>query len=125
VTPALDHSEPYPTGTLDNSRGLFWRLIGSAVPRPVCIINETEEIHESAWLRGDPNDPYPVSATDIYRGVPRMNWLAAFLARRLVRQPYEVSHAVTERLPPDPAPRLVPNNIGICGRFLQLIGGSG
>jgi Uncharacterized alpha/beta hydrolase domain (DUF2235) len=127
---ALDPSEPYPTGTLQNSLTLFWRLIGSPIPRPVGIISRTERVHESAWLRtDDDNNICPVPPKDIYRREHRQDWLAAMDpdtgSLRVARAPLERNLAVTQPGPPPSPPRLVSSNIGVCGRLLRFIGGSG
>jgi hypothetical protein len=129
IGPALDASEPYPTGSLPDSRTLFWRLISSPVPRPVCLINAAERVHESAFRRGLSNNPYPVAANDIYRRPARSQWLQLMAGmnptRQIARMPFEQQNAVIKRQPPVPSPPRVPKNIGFCGRLLQFVGGNG
>ncbi len=125
---ALDRSEPYPTGTLQNSYTIGWRLISSPVPRPACLINEAERVHNSAWCRGR-DTAYPVPSNDIYLRPRRQGWLAAMDAaipsRREPRVQFEKDNAVSRRQQAPPPPLRVPNNIGFCGKLLQFIGGSG
>lgn len=128
ATGALDRTEPYPTGTLQNPRTIGWRLISCPVPRPVCLISSAERIYASAWDRVD-NEEYPVPRSDIYLRAGRRRWLevmqAANPTRRDEREPFEQQNAVTVRGPAARPPRRVPNNIGFCGELLRLVGGSG
>ena len=64
--------EPYAHGILQDSRQLFWKMISSPIPRPVCITDPSEKIHDSARERtaGNHGDPYA--------GAKRRNWLADF-----------------------------------------------
>jgi hypothetical protein len=77
---ALDpeRAEQYPGGTLDDSRSLFWKLVGCPVPRPVCVISPTERVYESAWERHTASQ---VPANDVYRSVARGKWLEAMISR--------------------------------------------
>ena len=126
---ALDASEPYPTGTLPDSRTWFWRLISSPVPRPVCLINAAERVHESAFRRGLDGNPYPVPASDIYRRPGRSLWLNLMATmiptRQIPRTLFEEQNAATVRQPPAPQPPQLPKNIGFCGWLLRAFGGSG
>jgi uncharacterized protein (DUF2235 family) len=125
---ALDRAEPYPTGTLQNPLTIGWRLISCPVPRPVCLISSAERIYASAWDRVT-NTTYPVPRNDTYLRRRRRQWLEATRAanpsRREGREPFEERNAVAVRGPAPPPPRRVPNNIGFCGKLLQLVGGSG
>ncbi len=129
VGAALDISEPYPTGSLPNSRTLFWRLISSPMPRPVCLINAAERVHESAFRRGLAGNQYPVPADDIYRRPGRLQWLQLMVglvpSREIARTLFEQQNAVIERQQPAPPPRRLPKNVGFCGRLLQFVGGDG
>lgn len=129
VRPALDASEPYPTGSLPDSRTPFWRLISAPVPRPVCLINDAERVHESAFRRGRDDNAYPVAASDIYRRPGRSRWLRLMAGmmptREIARTPFEVRNAVTVYQPPVPSPPRLPKTIGLCGWLLQAFGGSG
>jgi Uncharacterized alpha/beta hydrolase domain (DUF2235) len=124
IAAALDPLESYPTGSLVNSRTIFWRLIGSPVPRPVCIINSTERVHESAQSRGTLQTP-PLQRADIYLRARRKRWLAAVKDAVIARLPEEkvsaaagASTVVANRIP-------VPKNTGICGLLLKVVGGNG
>jgi uncharacterized protein (DUF2235 family) len=125
---ALDRTEPYPTGTLQNPLTIGWRLISCPVPRPVCLISSAERIYASAWDRVD-NKEYPVPRNDAYLRAGRRRWLEAMRAanptRREEREPFEQQHAVAARGQAPRPPRRVPNNIGFCGELLRLVGGSG
>jgi hypothetical protein len=81
--------EDYPGGKLRDSRTLGWKLIGCAVPRPICIISPTERVHASAWDR-----------TDIYKGARRGAWLAAMAVLQAPPSPFEIATAALPR-PPD------------------------
>jgi uncharacterized protein (DUF2235 family) len=128
ATGVLDRAEPYPTGTLQNPLTIGWRLISCPVPRPVCLISSAERIYASAWDRVT-NTTYPVPRSDTYLRRGRRRWLEAMRAanpsRREGRETFEERNAVAERRPALPPPRRVPNNIGFCGKLLQLVGGSG
>ncbi len=127
IKPVLDHSEPYPTGRLMNSLTTCWKLISSPVPRPVCIINETEEVHESAWARGE-DTTYPVPRNDIYLRPRRKRWLTAMETKKVKRLDFEKDNAATKRSDEiTEAPRRVqaPNNTGFCGWLIRFFGGSG
>jgi len=73
---ATEEAEAYPTGLMANSRAGFWRLIGSPVPRPVCVVSETERVHQSAWDRHASTSEY-VGRRDLYRRDKRSQWLTA------------------------------------------------
>jgi hypothetical protein len=129
VTRALDPTEPYATGALQNSLTIFWRLIGSPVPRPICIISPTERVYDSAWQRGRADNICPVPEDDVYLRPRRERWLAAMdttaRTRRVVRAQFEEANAVTQPGPPALPPRQMSNNIGFCGRVLQYVAGRG
>ena len=61
--------ERYAQGRLQDSRTRFWKAIASPIPRPVCITDDSEKVHESARERMvfDPGDPYT--------GSKRRDWL--------------------------------------------------
>jgi hypothetical protein len=99
VLRALDHDVPaegYPAGVLEDSRTTFWRLIGSAVPRPVGVVSETERVHESAWERSEASAEL-VGAGDIYKQPRRRAWLARSRNLAVKRLAFEESAAAQPR----------------------------
>jgi Uncharacterized alpha/beta hydrolase domain (DUF2235) len=123
VRHALDPTEPYPVGKLQNPRTIFWRLIGSPVPRPVGIITPQERVHDSAWQRDAVRDT--LLKSDVYREPRRHDWITAMSAARVARRALESRLAVTRAGPAPPPLRMMSSNIGVCGRLLQFFGGSG
>jgi hypothetical protein len=80
--------EPYAHGTLQDSRQVFWKMISSPIPRPVCITDPSEKIHDSARERTADNHGGP------YAGAKRRDWLAGFaIDRRDDRETDRVFHA--------------------------------
>lgn len=124
IVRALDPvaSEAYPHGKMQNSRTLFWRLVGSPIPRPVCVISDTERVHEAASDRSkcDTND---VPASDIYKQEPRMKWLATIGLHSLLlaRTAYEKAIAAIQR-PDPPQPSRVKPALDLCSRVMSIIG---
>jgi hypothetical protein len=120
VVGSLDNkpAERYPGGKLEDSRTLFWKLIGSPVPRPVCIISATERVHVSAWDRSAAGPP-GVAADDAYKSAGRKAWLAA-IGLQAPRSPFEIATAALPR-PPDPPAVNIPRTLGWCGRVLSYL----
>jgi hypothetical protein len=114
IDDALDHTAPYLTGRLMNSRTLVWRMLGCKVPRPVGATSTAEKIHESAF-------DYKYA---VYRGRRRQDWLAACGVPVFRRTPFEVQHAVSRVGRSMPRPRLSSVRLTGCDRIMQLFGGS-
>jgi type VI secretion system (T6SS) phospholipase Tle1-like effector len=110
-------AERYPGGALQDSRSLFWKLIGCPVPRPVGITSPTERVHESAWER---MNAAAVPAQDVYRSPSRTRWLAAMQPSCLARTPFEASIAALPR-PPVPAHANIPKKLDWCRWLLQWV----
>jgi hypothetical protein len=120
---ALDGSEPYPDGALEDSRTPFWRLIGSPCPRPVGLTSPTEHIHESAWKRAASSAAS--LAKDIYHKEGRKRWLQSMTPLELARSPFEQQHAVTVARAQPSAPPRVSQRIGLCDSIMKwLVGNS-
>ncbi len=117
---ALDRSEIYSTGELADSRSLFWKFIGSPVPRPVCITHASERIHESAWERAA-----RTLKGDVYASKRRHSWLQAMADHRVLRSDFETECAVTTTTPSTPEPSLTSHRLGWCDRILRTLSGAG
>jgi len=91
---ALDCNESYGRGILVDSRSNFWKAISCPIFRPVCRIDSSEWVHESAWERqpvAPPGDPFATS---------RMTtWLNAHVDRRLSRTSFEKYFEKRKRRP--------------------------
>jgi hypothetical protein len=117
---ALDRSEAYPSGELADSRSTFWKLIGSPVPRPVCITHASEWIHASAWDRAALKLPGDVYATDRREG-----WLRTMADHKALRSDLESGFAVTTATPSPPEPARTSRKLRWCDRLLQTLSGAG
>jgi uncharacterized protein (DUF2235 family) len=117
---ALDRSEAYPSGELADSRSTFWKLIGSPVPRPVCITHASEWIHASAWDRAALKLPGDVYATDRREG-----WLRTMADHKALRSDLESGFAVTTATPSPPEPARTSRKLRWCDRLLQALSGAG
>jgi len=115
ITRALDKSEPYAKGKLENSRTFWWRLLGSPVPRPVGTTYAAEKIHESVTEYGQ----------GVYAGTRRQQWVRDCGLDVFRRTRFEVDHAIKARGAAEPPPPWRPSRIGLCDRIMQLLGGSG
>jgi hypothetical protein len=117
-------NEDFPQGTLEDSRTWFWKLIGSPVPRPVCVVSATEYIHESARLRAD-----KITQHDTYDRQSRRGWVTAMEEERpampnreviLPREAYESTVGGLQR--PDPAaPHEITKDLDICSWLVSLV----
>jgi hypothetical protein len=118
-----DKTEFYPGGELQNSRTQFWRLLGAPVPRPVCVISQTEQIHESGWQRSAAA-ARAVPASDVYKTVRRKVWLAAMTIFKALRTPFESTLAAVDR--PDPVVISgLKKKLDWCSWLLQVVGARG
>jgi len=114
ITRSLDQSVPYPTGKLINSRTWAWRLLGSAVPRPVGTTSTAEKIHESAF-------DY---AKGIYAGARRQEWLAHTDVATFARTDFERNHAVTQIGARNRRPIVQSGRLSWCDWLMQQVSGS-
>jgi uncharacterized protein (DUF2235 family) len=115
--------ERFPRGTLEDSRTLFWKLIGSPIPRPVCVISATEHIHKSAQLRAEAGG----------YGRTRKDWMTAMSQQCsampnsdliLAREPDEKTIADLDR--PNPAtPYEFKQKLDLCSWLLSLVSSQG
>jgi Uncharacterized alpha/beta hydrolase domain (DUF2235) len=132
VVDSLDRnaSQKYPRGKLYDSRSLFWKLIWCPIPRPVCIISETERVHESAEKRSILRPP-DVPTRDIYRREKRRKWLAAMRNPYGPHNPVIGTPAPRETAPAElarPAPDReikIPRTLGFCGWIRNYINPQG
>lgn len=74
--------EIFPVGALEDSRNVFWKLLGSPIPRPVCVVSDTEYLHESAALRAQA----VAARRDLYKGRRRRAWMTA-MSQQLQTRP--------------------------------------
>jgi uncharacterized protein (DUF2235 family) len=125
-----DHAERYPAGALADSRTPFFRLIGCPVPRPVCVISNTERVHDSAWQRRAASRDV-VPNRDIYKRPRRGKWLDAMAVTphgqrdlEVLREPFEVRFADGAR-PTDRPAENIPKKLDLCSWLLQPISGRG
>jgi hypothetical protein len=114
--------ENFPLGTLEDSRKWYWKLIGSPVPRPVCIVSATEYIHESA--QGRANKP---PQRDTYNRASRRDWVAAMATVLpampdliLPRGTYEKNVGNLPR-PAPAAPRVIRKKLDLCSWLVSLV----
>jgi uncharacterized protein (DUF2235 family) len=84
--------EEFPVGTLNESRTLSWKLLGAPVPRPVCVVSETERVHESVGLRAEATTP-----RDRYNRPARREWTRMVQSLLAPRDPREVQVGGLER----------------------------
>lgn len=121
-------TERYPAGAMQDSRTRIWRLIGCPVPRPVCIISDTERVHESAWQRQAAN-ANSVPDRDIYKRWRRRTWLAAMndpqgpppilpVARSAIEADYARRAYVMRARPM----ANIPEKLDICSWLMRLVG---
>jgi hypothetical protein len=115
VADSLDAAERYPGGKLQDSRSLFWKLLGCPMPRPVRFCSHTEEIHDSIRERAG-----SAPESDAYRSPRRAAWAAQ-------AQGVAARSAFEERLPDvqrrerrDP-PKLATRPPDFCTRILRQI----
>jgi T6SS, Phospholipase effector Tle1-like, catalytic domain len=118
---ALDpcKKEYFPAGTLEESRKGFWRVAFCAVPRPVCVISDTEHIHDSVWLRNEATKYVP--ADDLYKKPRRKVWIDGMKPRRIKRAKEEKDMANLART--ELAPLGIRRKLDFCSRVLEFIGG--
>jgi hypothetical protein len=112
-----EQSEHYPGGELQNSRTWFWRLVGSPVPRPVCAISHTEQIHIGAWDRAASS----VAASDHYKTSKREDWLGTMTRFQAIRTDEETRLAIMKRSVPMAVAGLS-RRLDWCSRLMQFIG---
>lgn len=112
-------AELYPGGRLHDSRGLFWKLVGCPVPRPVGITDDSEHIHVSASNRAADAKP-----GDLYRGAGRRAWLDTIPALKLAQRAGAEVGLIFRGTPPglkyEPA---VQARRGLCSFLLQKVFG--
>jgi len=111
-------SEAYPGGKLEDSRTLFWRLVWAPIPRPVCMISETEQIHQSAWGRSNASI---VPDSDLYKTEWRKKWFGGVTALGANYGGFEHRLASTVRPPPVIVPGLQ-KKLDWCSRLMQIVG---
>jgi len=112
-------AELYPKGELHDSRGLFWKLAGCPVPRPVGITDASECIHESAKVR----DAH-VAPGDIYRSKERLAWLRTIPGFKVApRDGGELSLCFQGEPPGDLYKPKVEARRGLCSFLLQKVFG--
>ncbi len=123
---AREDEEHYPGGVLANSRTIFWRLLGAPVPRPVCVISETERVHESVWARNEAAEEC-VSASDLYKRARRAAWLTAMNDSAGPRSPlvaeridFEKDIAARQR-PPEPPTFDLPKKLDWCSYIMSFV----
>jgi hypothetical protein len=113
-------NESFPCGTLEDSRTWLWKLIGSPVPRPVCVVSETEYVHESAELRATAG-----GQRDCYDRVSRQNWVKEMKmgGKILAREPYESATAgLKPAAPAGPAaPHGIRKKLDVCSWLVSLV----
>jgi Uncharacterized alpha/beta hydrolase domain (DUF2235) len=122
IVTSLDQSEPYPNGTLENSRTLSWKLLGCPVPRPVGTASDYSSIYESAWNRSESVDP--ALTGDIYRSERRRTWLNELNNAKFERAQFEINYAVTSIGAKAPPARHKSSKLTWCDKLMQFIGGS-
>jgi Uncharacterized alpha/beta hydrolase domain (DUF2235) len=117
-------NENFPGGVLEDSRTRFWKLIGSPIPRPVCIVSASEYIHQSAQLRAA-----GAGQSDTYGHAARRSWVDAMAVVRaamanpkliLPRGAYESTVGGLPR-PVPAAPREIMRKLDVCSRLLSLV----
>jgi len=117
-------NENFPRGKLEDSRTRFWKLIGSPIPRPVCIVSATEYIHESTQRRaigGGQGETYDRAArrrwvetmAEEHSGMPNPKLI-------LPREPYESTVGALPR--PNPAASIeIRRKLDVCSRLVSLV----
>lgn len=119
-------TERYPAGAMQDSRTRVWRLVGCPVPRPICIISDTERVHESAWERRDALARL-VPDRDIYKRWRRRGWLEAMdgpppPALQVERSPFEMNYAEEAGLMrARPTPN-IPRKRDVCSWLMHFFG---
>jgi Uncharacterized alpha/beta hydrolase domain (DUF2235) len=109
-------AEPYAHGKLRDSRTLFWKTIASPIPRPVCITDHSERVHDSARARTDVdrNDPYAA-------GTERRAWLAGLTIEP--RNAHETDAVFYAKPPGEKITRGIDPKSGLCVRLMRLLFG--
>jgi hypothetical protein len=117
-------NENFPRGTLEDSRTWLWKLIGSPIPRPVCIVSATEYIHESAQLRATGG-----GQRDTYDHEARRRWVDAMAEERPAMSnpnlilPRETYESIVGALPRSlsAAPLGIRQKLDFCSRLVSLV----
>jgi hypothetical protein len=130
VTDLLDTAdETYPSGKLQDSRTLFWKLLGCPMPRPVRICSFTEQVHVSAEARAT---AYAVPARDIYMRAKRISWAATLrgqfengIAALAARSIFETDAPQRPRRQRLAAPEITRVPLDFCTRILRQISPKG
>jgi hypothetical protein len=122
-------NETYPSGKLQDSRGLFWKLIGCPMPRPIRICSFTEQVHESAEARATAAS---VPSGDAYKRAGRRSWVAALrghcehgVSGITVCDSFETDTAKRPKRLRLPAPVLERTPLDFCTRILRQISPKG
>lgn len=107
--------EGFAQGKLQDSRTLFWKAIASPIPRPVCITDDSEQVHESARERmvADPRDPYT--------GGKRRDWLGT--VKIAPRNGYETARIFKVDIPGEKIVPSIGPKRGMCMRMMRLLFG--
>jgi hypothetical protein len=121
VADSLDRNEGYPGGKLQDSRSLFWKLLGCPMPRPVGFCSHTELIHDSVRKR---TGAAAVPQGDVYKHPRRAAW-AAKAQNVAARGQFEADlPAMTPRARPN-SPKLALRPPDFCTRILRQISPKG
>jgi uncharacterized protein (DUF2235 family) len=108
-------AEHYARGKLQDSRTLFWKTIASPIPRPVCITDHSEKVHDSARERRD------VGRGDPYAGAERREWLESLTIEP--RSAYETDPVFQVEPPGEKVRRYIDPKSGLCARLMRLFFG--
>jgi hypothetical protein len=130
VTDLLDTGdETYPGGRLQDSRTLFWKLLGCPMPRPVRVCSFTEQVHDSVEARATVAG---VPARDAYKRAARRRWAAALhgqfesgVAAVAARNDFESMVPRQARRTREEAPELTRVPLDTCTRILRQISPKG
>jgi hypothetical protein len=121
ITSAIARCEAefYAEGALQDSRNLFWKAVACPVPRPVCITDDSEKIHASAFDRHD-----LAPRGDPYASTGRNDWLLARGHRRWNRVPFEETHAFPGPTPGRRLTRIYFAQRSFCDRMVRRMFGA-
>jgi uncharacterized protein (DUF2235 family) len=109
-------AERYAHGKLQDSRTLFWKAIASPIPRPVCITDHSEKVHDSAHARNDAGRGDPYAA-----GTERREWLESLATEP--RNAHETDAVFHADPPGERISRCIAPKSGLCVRLMRLLFG--